>query len=92
MANIWQGIILGTAIAGTVYVVGQLIVFRQIEGMDYWEVRGYINGLVRGSGNYTTAVANMNYWRDWYSGRAWWGGLVEHFYNYGLQRADEMYG
>ena len=88
----WNKIILVSAIGLGAYVVGQLIVFRQIEGVDYWEVRGYINGLVRGSGDYNTAVSNLNYWRDWWTGKAWWNWPVSHFYNYGLQRADELYG
>ena len=90
--TVWNKIIFASAIGLGIYVVGQLIVFRQIEAFDYWEARGYINGLVRGSGDYSTAITNLNYWKDWWLGQAWWKGLVENLYNYGLQRASEMYG
>jgi len=92
MAFPWNKIVLVSAIGLGAYVVGQLIVFRQIEGIDYWEVRGYINGLVRGSGNRDAALVNLTQWRDFWMGQAWWGGLVDHFYNYGLERIDALYG
>ncbi len=88
----WDNFVLASAIGLGVYVVGQLIVFRQIEAVDYWEARGYINGLIRGSGDYSTAVANLDSWRAWWMERAWWKGLVENLYNYGLKRATEFYG
>ena len=92
MAFPWDKIILASAIGFGAYVVGNFIIFRQIEAFDYWEAKGYINGLMRGSGDYTTAIANLNQWRDWWMERAWWGGLVDHFYNYGLRRAEELFG
>jgi len=91
MAFPWNKIVLASAIGLGAYVVGQLVVFRQVEAVDYWEAKGYINGLVRGSGDYSTAVTNLAQWRDWWVERVWWKGIVEHFYNYGLQRANELY-
>ncbi len=89
MAN---ALLTAIAIGLGVYVVGQLIVFRQIEAVDYWEARGYINGLVRGSGDYNTAIANLDSWSAWWIERALCKDLVETLYNYGLQRASEIYG
>ena len=87
----WDKIVLVSAIGLGVYVVGQFIVFRQIEAVDYWEVRGYINGLIRGSGDRDTAISNLTYWRDWWKGKAWWNWPVDHFFDYGMSRIDELY-
>lgn len=90
--TIWNKIIFASAIGFGAYVIGNLIIFRQLEGVDYWEVRGYINGLVRGSGNRDTAISNLNNWRDYWYERAWWKGLVDHFYNHGMSRIEQLYG
>jgi len=92
MAFPWNKIVLVSAIGLGAYVVGQFVVFRQIEAVDYWQAKGYIDGLVRGSGDYSNAITNLNQWKDWWMGRAWLKWIVEHFYNYGLTRASELYG
>lgn len=89
---ILQKLALTVGIMSATYVIGSAIIFRQIEAIDYWEVIGYLNGLMRGSGNYATAIANLNNWRNYWLARAWWKGLVNHFYNHGLQRIHILYG
>jgi len=84
----WVGFIgLGT------YVFGQAILFKwQLGAVDYWDVRGYINGIVKGAGNYIYAVTALKDWRDYWLSKGSLYTLVNHFYNYGLKRAQILYG
>lgn len=77
--------------AGAV-VVGQLIVFNQLDAYSYLHVRGYIDGLMRGAGSKEEAQAELDAWRSYWIDKVWWKGLVEHFYNYGLNRIRVLYG
>lgn len=75
------------------YVIGNLLLFKlSLDGMSYWEVRGYINGLVRGAGDYNQALDQLNAWRNyWITESPWAGTLIDHFYNYGNKKAVRMY-
>ncbi len=77
--------------AGAV-IVGQLIVFNQLDAYSYLHVRGYIDGLMRASGDGATAQAELDAWRSYWIDKVWWKGLVDHFYNYGLNRIGVLYG
>jgi hypothetical protein len=75
------------------YVIGNLLLFKlSLDGMSYWEVRGYITGIVRGAGDYNQALDQLNAWRNyWLSESPWAGTLIDHFYDYGTSKALEMY-
>lgn len=83
-----------SAIALGAYVFGQILLFKpSIDAWDYWEARGYINGGVRAAQSRDNALLFLNNWRDyWKSQRPWADFIINHFYNYGLQRIDWLYG
>ena len=76
------------------YVFGQILLFKpSIDAWDYWEARGYVNGLIRGAGSRDAALTQLTAWRDyWKAQRSWAGGIIDHFYNYGLQGIEYLYG
>ena len=84
-------LILTAAIGFGAYVVGQMIIFRQIEAISYWEVKGYINGLTRGAGSSEEAYRQLNAWYDYWEPKVWWKGLLDHFYSYGEKRINILY-
>ena len=83
-----------SAIALGAYVFGQILLFKpSIDAWNYWEGKGYINGLVRGAGSRDAALTQLTAWRDyWTAQRGWASAIINHFYNYGLQRVDGLYG
>lgn len=86
--DLWK--VLGLGLGGV--VVGQAIVFRGLDAWSYLHVRGYIDGLVRGAGSYTAATSELNMWRDhWMEHRSYLQVVIEHLYNYGIARRDELY-
>jgi len=75
------------------YVIGNFIIFRQLDATDYWEVIGYIHGLVRGAGSKEKALQNLVEWRNyWMAERPYLSWLIEHFYQHGLYAVDVIYG
>lgn len=84
----WAGFIgLGT------YVLGGAVFFKwQLEAYSYLDVKGYINGIVREAGDYAKAVATLDKWKNYWYGQGSWKWLVDHFYNYGLDRVQILYG
>ncbi len=76
--------------AGAV-VVGQLIVFNQLDAYSYLHVRGYIDGLMRAAGSELEAQAELDAWRSYWINKVWWKGLVDHFYKYGEGRINALY-
>ncbi len=84
----WAGFIgLGT------YVVGGALLFKwQLEAYSYLEVRGYINGIVRETGSMENAMTTLDNWRNYWYDQGSWQWLVDHFYNYGIERAQIVYG
>ena len=76
----------------SLYVFGQLILFKQIDAVSYWEARGYINGLVRGSGSYENAIANLDQWKDyWLAQKSWMSFVINNLYNHGVKLVGEIY-
>ena len=89
----WKTVIAAIGTGFGVYVIGSFILFKQLDANDYFEVIGYINGLVRGAGSEERAIELLNNWRDyWLRVRPYLGFLIDHFYNYGLSRIQEEYG
>jgi len=76
------------------YVFGQLLVFKlSVDAIDYWEARGYLNGLMRASGSKEMATANLNQWRDFWLAQSGWASLIiNSLYGYGQKRILELYG
>ena len=83
-----------TAVGLGAYIFGQILLFKpSVDAWSYWEAQGYINGLVRGAGSSDNALNQLNAWRDyWIAQRGWASSIINHFYNYGLQRIDFLYG
>lgn len=75
------------------YVILNYLASFRLEAVSLWELKGYIDGLVRASGNAATAVDNLDYWRNYWTERApGMEFIIDPLYNYGLERAAELYG
>jgi len=87
--DVWK---IATIGLGT-YVFGQLLLFKtSVDAMDYWDVRGYLNGLVRGSGSREVASGNLNAWRNyWLQQSGWAKPIIDSLYSYGAGRINAMY-
>ncbi|RLG13544.1 hypothetical protein DRN69_05445 [Candidatus Pacearchaeota archaeon] len=74
------------------YVLINYIIFSQIEGADYFEVKGYINGLIRGAGSKEKAKELLDEWYNfWVNRKPFMKPVLDHFYNYGLKRIEALY-
>jgi len=81
------------AIVGGAYIIGNYILFSFYKATDYWEVIGYINGMVIGAGSASAASDKLTEW-----GNAYRAALPEldfltfHFLDHGTKRIAEVYG
>lgn len=88
-----EKIAIGGVIGLGAYILGQYAVFRAIDAVDYWDARGYVNGLVKGAGNSTAAMSALTAWKNyWIQRKSYMAFVINPLYNYGLQRIKEIYG
>jgi len=78
--------------AGGWIVLNFITFYPSVEAVDYFEVTGYLNGLVRAAGNKAAALQKLDEWWLYHVDRAPWAGvIIKHFYNYGVNRAKALY-
>lgn len=89
----WCGIAKAAALGFGTYVVGQYILFRSLDAKGYFEVESYLHGLVRGSGDSTTATQNLNNWYNyWLTHKGFFPQfLLDNLYDHGIWAIEEMY-
>jgi len=75
------------------YVILNLLLSFRLGAVSIWQLKGYIDGLVRSSGDAITAESNLSWWKDYWTIRApEMQFLIDALYNYGLQQTSEVYG
>ena len=78
-------------IVALVYVGGNLVIYNTIGARSYFEATGYINGLVRGAGNETSAMNALMDWKTYWESMGAMSFVVNQLYDYGTTAIYNLY-
>jgi len=88
----WKDLVIITGMGFGAYVVGSYLIFRELEARSYFELIGYINGLIRGAGSKSEAIMKLADWTDyWLNRKPYLRPIILSIWNYGLSRIWEEY-
>lgn len=77
---------------GGYVALNALIFYPSVGGVDYFEVTGYLNGLVRGAGSKEAAQAKLSEWVSYWTDKNPWAGfIINYFKGYAEKRITAIY-